>query len=598
MIKYCWEIEQCGREPGGRNTAKAGVCPVAIDALAHERYLEIAEVMIAVINTEGTVVYMNRKGCEILGYERDELINSRFDLLIPENIRGKMHTIFQKIIRGETTPPEYHENELLRKNGDIRLISFHSSIIRNIDGTISGILFSGEDITDRRMSENKLAESEKQLNIVVESAIDAIVMINSAGNITLWNKAAEKMFGYSAEEIVGKSILDAMIPVKYRQKVARGLSEFGKTGRGKFIGEVTEAAALRKNGSLLPVELSISAIKLENKWHAIAIIRDITERKTFEKAIRNSERKFRLVSEKSSAAVYIVQNNLFRYVNPAFESMFGYDASEIIDKLSPFDLIIHEDHALLKEDMLNLLSGKISSTQHDIRGLRKDGTIITLEVFTAITQRKGRSEIISTVIDVTEQRNKERKLQQEKDNVKKIASQFKQLTYIDGLTGIYNRRMLDETLSSEWKRAKRNRTPLSFVMIDIDLFKGYNDGYGHLAGDRCLIKIAKAIKDSLFRPSDCAARYGGEEFGVILPDTKINGALMIANRIRINVQNLRIPYNCSPILKWVTISLGVAHIVPNDDLHPNDLIRAADTALYKAKNSGRNKVAAFEKNIN
>ena len=106
MIKYCWEIEQCGREPGGRNTAKAGVCPVAIDALAHERYLEIAEVMIAVINTEGTVVYMNRKGCEILGYERDELINSRFDLLIPENIRGKMHTIFQKIIRGETTPPE------------------------------------------------------------------------------------------------------------------------------------------------------------------------------------------------------------------------------------------------------------------------------------------------------------------------------------------------------------------------------------------------------------------------------------------------------------------------------------------------------------
>ena len=278
--------------------------------------------------------------------------------------------------------------------------------------------------------------------------------------------------------------------------------------------------------------------------------------------------------------------------------MFGYDASEIIDKLSPFDLIIREDHALLKEDMLNLLSGKISSTQHDIRGLRKDGTIITLEVFTAITQRKGRSEIISTVIDVTEQRNKERKLQQEKDNVKKIASQFKQLTYIDGLTGIYNRRMLDETLSSEWKRAKRNRTPLSFVMIDIDLFKGYNDGYGHLAGDRCLIKIAKAIKDSLFRPSDCAARYGGEEFGVILPDTKINGALMIANRIRINVQNLRIPYNCSPILKWVTISLGVAHIVPNDDLHPNDLIRAADTALYKAKNSGRNKVAAFEKNIN
>ncbi|NOZ83326.1 MAG: PAS domain S-box protein [Epsilonproteobacteria bacterium] len=597
MMKYCWEIEQCGREPGGKNTAKAGVCPVAIDALARDRYLEIAEVMIAVINTEGTVVYMNRKGCKILGYERDELINSRFDLLIPEDIRGKMHTVFQKIIHGEMKPPEYHENELVGKDGDIHLISFHNSIIRNIDGSIAGILFSGEDITDRRISENKLAESEKQLNIVVESAIDAIVMIDSMGNIALWNKAAEKMFGYSAKEIIGKSILDVMIPAKYRQNVAKGLSEFGKTGRGKFIGEITEAAAMRKNGSLFPVELSISAINLENKWHAIAIIRDITERKTFEKVIRNSERKFRLVSEKSSAAVYIVQNNLFKYVNPAFESMFGYDASEVIDKLSPFDLVIYKDHALLKKNMLDLLSGKVSQTQYDIRGLRKDGTVINLKVFTTITQRKGRSEIISTIIDVTEQKNKELRLQQEKDNVKKIASQFKQLTYIDGLTGIYNRRMLDETLSSEWKRAKRNRTPLSFVMIDIDLFKGYNDGYGHLAGDRCLVKIAKAIKDSLFRPSDCAARYGGEEFGVILPDTKLNGALMIANRIRINVQNLRIPYNCSPILKWVTISLGVAHVVPDNDLHPNDLIRAADLALYKAKNSGRNKVAVFEENI-
>ncbi len=596
-MKFCWEIEQCGREPGGKNTAKAGVCPVAIDALARDRYLEIAEVMIAVINTEGTIVYMNRKGCEILGYERDELIEDRFDLLIPKEIHGRMHKLFQKIIYGEMKPPEYHENELVGKDGSRRLISFHTSIIKNVDGLISGILFSGEDITDRRISENKLAESEKRLNIIVESAIDAMVMIDSAGNIKLWNRAAEKMFGYSAKEIIGKSILDAMIPTKYREMVAKGLSEFGKTGQGKFIGEITESTALRKNGSLFPVELSISAIKLENEWHAIAIIRDITERKTFEKTIRNSERKFRLVSEKSSAAVYIVQNNLFRYVNPAFESMFGYGASEIIDKLSPFDLIIHEDHALLKENMLNLLSGKVSQTQYDIRGLRKDGTIITLEVFTTITQRKGRSEIISTIIDVTEQRNKERRLQQEKDNVKKMASQFKQLTYIDGLTSIYNRRMLDETLSSEWKRAKRNRSPLSFIMIDIDLFKGYNDGYGHLAGDRCLVKIAKTIKDSLFRPSDCAARYGGEEFGVILPDTKINGALMIANRIRINVQNLRIPYNCSPILKWVTISLGVAGIVPNDNLHPNDLIRASDLALYKAKNSGRNKVAVFEESI-
>jgi len=172
--------------------------------------------------------------------------------------------------------------------------------------------------------------------------------------------------------------------------------------------------------------------------------------------------------------------------------------------------------------------------------------------------------------------------------------QFKKLAYSDGLTSIYNRRMFDGMIGTEFNRAKRNGTSLAFVMIDIDLFKGYNDSYGHLAGDRCLRKIAVTLKDSLFRAGDFVARYGGEEFAVILPDAKLNGALMIAKRMKTNVEALHIPYSGSPISKWATISLGAASIVPHQGLRSKDLIKMADIALYKAKNNGRNRVELFQ----
>ncbi len=159
----------------------------------------------------------------------------------------------------------------------------------------------------------------------------------------------------------------------------------------------------------------------------------------------------------------------------------------------------------------------------------------------------------------------------------------------DGLTGIFNRRSFDQFLQKEWDRAIREKTNISLIMIDIDHFKGYNDHYGHQGGDDCLCQVASALAEAVGRPGDMVARYGGEEFVVVLPNTDIDGAALIAEKLRRKVEGLALPHNYSTTANYVTISLGVAGIVPAVDSDPDTLIKQADAALYESKESGRNR---------
>lgn len=168
---------------------------------------------------------------------------------------------------------------------------------------------------------------------------------------------------------------------------------------------------------------------------------------------------------------------------------------------------------------------------------------------------------------------------------------MQRLATLDGLTGLPNRRRFDEYLDQEWRRLRREQVPLSLILCDIDFFKLYNDTYGHQAGDTCLISVASAIAQAVKRPADLVARYGGEEFAVILPNTTQNGALQVAEAIRVAVQDLKIVHSHSLVSQYVTLSLGVATMVPDCDTSPEILLKAADEALYQAKALGRDRVS-------
>ncbi|OUM88052.1 MAG: hypothetical protein BAA01_13610 [Bacillus thermozeamaize] len=160
----------------------------------------------------------------------------------------------------------------------------------------------------------------------------------------------------------------------------------------------------------------------------------------------------------------------------------------------------------------------------------------------------------------------------------------------DSLTGIANRRQFDEYLAIEWGRAERNQQWLGLILLDVDAFKPYNDHYGHQAGDVCLIRVAQTLQNAVKRSGDLVARYGGEEFAVILPNTDLQGATVVAERMRQDVESMFIEHKYSSIAGYITISLGVAATRPRPASHPSSLIRAADQALYQAKRAGGNRV--------
>jgi diguanylate cyclase (GGDEF)-like protein len=167
---------------------------------------------------------------------------------------------------------------------------------------------------------------------------------------------------------------------------------------------------------------------------------------------------------------------------------------------------------------------------------------------------------------------------------------LRRLAVLDGLTGIPNYRRFQEVLEAEWRRALRDHLSTSVLMIDIDFFKDFNDAYGHQAGDECLKKVARVLTESANRPGDIVSRYGGEEFAVMLVGTDHEGARLVAERIRAAIRGLAIPHSGSPEWALVTVSVGVASLVPDESKKAEELVAAADRALYRAKRAGRNRV--------
>lgn len=167
--------------------------------------------------------------------------------------------------------------------------------------------------------------------------------------------------------------------------------------------------------------------------------------------------------------------------------------------------------------------------------------------------------------------------------------ELQKLALSDGLTRLANRRRFDEHLSDEWQRLARDKQPLSLILCDLDHFKRYNDTFGHPAGDRCLIRVARALLNGPQRPADLVARYGGEEFAVILPNTDTHGAWRIAQKIHDNIRALEIEHAPSNEEKYVTVTMGVSTVLPGHSSSPQMLIQASDLALYHAKQQGRNR---------
>jgi diguanylate cyclase (GGDEF)-like protein len=201
---------------------------------------------------------------------------------------------------------------------------------------------------------------------------------------------------------------------------------------------------------------------------------------------------------------------------------------------------------------------------------------------------------LALLAQAEEMDQKNRELTETRRQLEHRNRDLERLSALDTLTQIANRRRFDLVLRQEWRRSARDESPLSLVFCDIDHFKRFNDTYGHQAGDECLIRVAQAMEETLNRPADLVARYGGEEFIALLVDTGLEGARMLAERMRARVEALKVEHRASGVASHLTVSLGVASVVPRPAVRPEDLVDLADRALYAAKEGGRNRVVAAD----
>ncbi len=236
----------------------------------------------------------------------------------------------------------------------------------------------------------------------------------------------------------------------------------------------------------------------------------------------------------------------------------------------------------------------LRSTNGDVVAARIEGCLAqyrtdkyqSLVLLRCLDKRKSSARFLALNDKLDEISRERMSIYQSTDDMREL----QRLALVDSLTSLPNRRSLDKNLDFEWKRASREGKPLSTVLLDIDFFKAFNDTYGHLAGDACLKEVARTVQIASQRPADLTARYGGEEFAVLLPATEREGAVIVAERIRSEVERLGILHSASDINDVVTASIGVATMVPTLDVSPLELLSKADKALYQAKAGGRNRV--------
>jgi diguanylate cyclase (GGDEF)-like protein/PAS domain S-box-containing protein len=276
--------------------------------------------------------------------------------------------------------------------------------------------------------------------------------------------------------------------------------------------------------------------------------------------------------------IHIIQDGKFSYSNPKFDEIFGYTTDEIRE-LGPLDIAAERDRPLVAEDLHKRVAREVDQVHYAFRGLRKNGTEIDVEVFGSTMEIGSKFALIGLVLDVTERVRAEHEV-----NV--LQERLREESIHDGLTGLYNRRYLDETLQRELISAEREGHPVSVIMGDLDHFKAVNDRYGHLAGDEVL-RVFGALMKSNARGSDIYCRYGGEEFVLVLPGMARDKAAERAEQLRSAMAAAPVLYGTTPII--VTASFGVATF-PRDGSTGDDLIAAADRALYAAKAAGRNRV--------
>jgi diguanylate cyclase (GGDEF)-like protein/PAS domain S-box-containing protein len=512
----------------------------------------------------GKIVDASVGACQYYGYPLSELTSmSIFDI----NILSTKE-IATEIQRAKREQKNHFSFRHRLASGEVRDVEVYSNPI-NVEG--HRFLYSIiHDVTERKRAEEALRESENKLSTVFQIAPNLMAITKAKGGcIVDVNKAFENTLGYRRNELLGHTTIELGLweSPEERLKFARDIEEHGEA-------KGYEVAVQTKAGDVRWILLSASSINLAGEPHFIKVAIDITKRRRAEDALGESETKLRNIVEHSTNLFYShTPDHVLTYISPQTRDLLDCEPEQAMINWTEFttDNPINEKGFLLTEKAIE--TGERQSP-YELELIGKKGRKIIVEVNEAPLTRDGKTVVVvGALTDITERKNME--------------AELRYLSVHDPLTGLYNRKVLEQQLNDEIFRASRYNHDLSLFMLDIDHFKSINDTYGHRTGDVILKNFAKFLENSI-RKTDYAARYGGEEFVVILPETPITKAEELAERLCAQIAENSVPIGDGKKLQ-VTTSIGIAAF-PEHAHSGENLLEVADSAMYTAKKAGRNQI--------
>ena len=383
-----------------------------------QKYLDIAGVMLVAINTDGIVTLINKKGCEILGYNEEEIVcKNWFDNFVPKRAKEAVLPVSKQLLAGEIEPAEYYENPVLTKNGEERLIAWHNTILKDDDGNIIGHLSSGEDITERKKAEEELKESEERYRILFEVSADGILIADVETKRFLFaNPAVCTMLQHSEEELKEMSVDD----IHPKGNLSDVFAEFEAQAKGKKT-LAENIPCLCKDGGILYADVNTTSMFIDGRKYNIGLFRDITERKKAEEALKESEERFKALAENSPDVISRQDKSTrYLYVNPAVKKVMGVSAESMIGKTnSELGLSKElEDFWQKKIDKVyKTKKAEVYETKSKFYTREKYFQCISVPEFNS----QGKiSSILTTARDITERKKAEQEVIRTKEYLKSI----------------------------------------------------------------------------------------------------------------------------------------------------------------------------------
>ncbi|CFQ34205.1 sensor domain-containing diguanylate cyclase [Yersinia aleksiciae] len=459
------------------------------------------------------------------------------------------------------------------------LFSFYHNHLCAFTKKLFGRHSKGEPVK-RENRNNEL--SNLQLDVLLNAEKQVAIITTDLDNcITIFNVGAERMFGYSKDEVLGRPIRDVLhIPENGETQAELDYLLLNRR-------DAREWCYQRKEGKRFWGALSVHEITSDsgNTVGYISVIADVSERKSLLMALEESKQMMDRLTKNLPAMIYAYYLNTdgdsyFKYCSEGVRKIFGLAPEDVLHvprEQNPLFSRVHtEDMEMLKQAVA-ISQQNLSVWSCDFRVVLPGKETHWLHGESFPTRQDDGSVIwYGSFFDITE--------------LKQSESILKALSQTDVLTGVANRRHFDDLYQRIWQKSRMEGGTLSVLMIDFDNFKSFNDLYGHAMGDVCLKSIVETLSKSIRGGSDILARYGGEEFIVLLTPSTPDDARAIAERMRHSIEELDIPHGMSPQGR-VTISVGVASVsAPDERIAATDLSDAADKALYRAKTSGRNRV--------